>query len=376
MSISFSEPFVSGREMEYIAKVFENGHFQGNGEFTKRAHELLEQSFGDSKGLLTPSCTGALEMSSMLLGAGSGDEVIMPSFTFSTTASSFMRSGVKPVFCEIDPESFQIDLEDVKRKITRKTVGVVPVHYGGFSCDMEKLVKLCDEQEIFVVEDCAQGLGSNFRGKSLGTFGEIGAISFHETKNIHCGLGGCIIINDKTLYDRSEIIWERGTNRSEFFKGIVDKYTWKEVGSSFYPTELQAAFLLAQLEKISENMERRKYLWEAYSEGLYDLEKEGTIGVLRGIDGSEGNAHMFSIILRSREEADALRKSLNSDGIQAVIHYVPLHDSPVGISLGYSPSDLPVTIEMASRIIRLPLHNNLQSKDCEEVINRIIYALT
>ena len=224
----------------------------------------------------------------------------MPSFTFSTTASSFMRSGVKPVFCEIDPESFQIDLEDVKRKITRKTVGVVPVHYGGFSCDMEKLVKLCDEQEIFVVEDCAQGLGSNFRGKSLGTFGEIGAISFHETKNIHCGLGGCIIINDKTLYDRSEIIWERGTNRSEFFKGIVDKYTWKEVGSSFYPTELQAAFLLAQLEKISENMERRKYLWEAYSEGLYDLEKEGTIGVLRGIDGSEGNAHMFSIILRSR----------------------------------------------------------------------------
>ena len=252
---------------------------------------------------------------------------------------------------------------------------MVPVHYGGFSCDMEKLVKLCDEQEIFVVEDCAQGLGSNFRGKSLGTFGKIGAISFHETKNIHCGLGGCIIINDETLYDRSEIVWERGTNRSEFFKGIVDKYTWKEVGSSFYPTELQAAFLLAQLERISENMEHRKYLWEAYSEGLYDLEKEGTIGVLRGIDGSEGNAHMFSIILRSREEADALRKSLNSEGVQAVIHYVPLHDSPVGTSLGYSANDLPVTIEMASRIIRLPLHNNLQLKDCSEVVDRVITAL-
>ena len=188
-------------------------------------------------------------------------------------------------------------------------------------------------------------------------------------------MGGCIIINDETLYDRSEIVWERGTNRSEFFKGIVDKYTWKEVGSSFYPTELQAAFLLAQLERISENMEHRKYLWEAYSEGLYDLEKEGTIGVLRGIDGSEGNAHMFSIILRSREEADALRKSLNSEGVQAVIHYVPLHDSPVGTSLGYSANDLPVTIEMASRIIRLPLHNNLQLKDCSEVVDRVITAL-
>jgi len=371
MAINFNEPYVTGNELKYIKKVFESSHFQGNGPFTKIAHDLLSSRLGGSDILLTHSCTGALEMASLLLNIKPGDEVIVPSFTFVTSASSFMRSGAKPVFCEINPHSFQIDLEDLKRKISSQTKAVIPVHYAGNSCDMHELVRICKSFDVPVVEDCAQGLGAKYRGEELGSFGDLAAISFHETKNIHCGLGGCLIINNKTMVERAGIIWERGTNRSQFFRGLVDKYTWKELGSSFYPSELQAAFLVAQLENIDENLSRRRALFDRYQEKLKRLQENGLLCVLETPPGCEGNSHMVAVILNSEKDADYVRLRMKDDGIQAVIHYVPLHESDMGAKLGYSESDLSLTSKMSKRLLRLPMHNNMAINDCDLVIESL-----
>ena len=365
--VRFNSPFIAGNERKYIDEVFTTGHFSGNGPFTKRVQTWLEEFLGAPRVLLTHSCTAGLEMSAMLNEFGPGDEIIVPSFTFVTTASSMMRTGAKVIFCEVEPETMLIDIEDVKSKITNRTKAIVPVHYAGFSPHMEMISDICTDNNITFIEDSAQGLGSMWNGKKLGTFAPLAAISFHETKNIHSGLGGCLVINDENLVDKAEIIWERGTNRSAFFKGLVDKYSWHEVGSSFYPSELQSAFLLAQLESIKSNLSRRMELWNEYDRCFSHLVDKGELRIIRPPTGCQHNAHMFAIALNSPEEADMVRTHLNDNGIQAVIHYVPLHSSPMGIKMGYSPEDLPHTTFAAQCLLRLPLHLDMEISDVQRI---------
>ena len=365
--VRFNSPFISGNERKYIDEVFDSGHFSGNGPFTKRVQSWLEDYLKAPRVLLTHSCTAGLEMSAMLNGFGPGDEIIVPSFTFVTTASSIMRTGAKVVFCEIEPETMLIDMHDVENKITSRTKAIVPVHYAGFSPNMEIISQFCEANHITFIEDSAQGLGSTWKGRNLGTFAPLSAISFHETKNIHSGLGGCLVINDEELIDDAEIIWERGTNRSAFFKGLVDKYSWQAVGSSFYPSEIQSAFLLAQLESMESNLTRREKFWNEYDKCFSPLEQNGMLRIIRPPADCNHNAHMFAIALNSPEEADQIRIHLNENGIQAVIHYVPLHSSPMGIKMGYSPDDLPNTNLAAQCLLRLPLHLDMHISDVQRI---------
>ena len=374
-AISFNVPYVTGRERRYIEEVFQSGHFAGNGPFTKRCQAFLGKHLGAQRVLLTHSCTAGLEMSAMLYDLGPGDEVIMPSFTFVTTASAVMRTGATPVFCEVDEATMNIDLADAERRITSATKAIVPVHYAGVAPPMAELMEMADAHGLKVFEDAAQGLGATWQGQRLGTFAPLAAISFHETKNIHCGLGGCLVINDAELADRAEIIWERGTNRAAFFKGLVDKYSWVAVGSSFYPSELQAAFLLAQLEALEDNLTRRRAVWDRYAEGLADLHASGAIQVLLPPEGAVTNAHLFGILLPTPDAADATRKSLNAAGIQATIHYVPLHVSGMGEKLGYTAESLPRTDTLASRLLRLPLHDALTHPQVDRVIQGVHEAV-
>ncbi len=367
-SIKFNVPFLSGNEKDYINEVFDAQEFAGNGRFTKRAQKMLENMLGAERVLLTHSCTGALEMAAMLAGFGPGDEVLVPSYTFVTSASSVMRTGATPVFCEIDEETMLLDLDDVEAKINSKTRGIVAVDYAGFGLDYTRIDALCSKHNLVCIEDAAQGLGSEWNNQPLGTHTRFGTISFHQTKNIHSGLGGCLVLNDASDVAKAEMIWERGTNRSAFFKGLVDKYNWQVVGSSFYPSELQAAFLCAQLEQLDDNLSRRMELWNHYEKSLSPLENSGEFRVLRQPKKCKHNAHMMALVLPSPEEADRARLYLNENGVQAVIHYVPLHQSPVGKDLGYNEHQLPITSKTAASLIRLPLHLDMNKDDVEHVV--------
>ena len=367
-SIKFNVPFLSGNEKDYINEVFDAQEFAGNGRFTKRAQKMLENMLGAERVLLTHSCTGALEMAAMLAGFGPGDEVLVPSYTFVTSASSVMRTGATPVFCEIDEETMLLDLDDVEAKINSKTRGIVAVDYAGFGLDYTRIDALCSKHNLVCIEDAAQGLGSEWNNQPLGTHTRFGTISFHQTKNIHSGLGGCLVLNDANDVAKAEMIWERGTNRSAFFKGLVDKYNWQVVGSSFYPSELQAAFLCAQLEQLDDNLSRRMELWNHYEKSLSPLENSGEFRVLRQPKKCKHNAHMMALVLPSPEEADRARLYLNENGVQAVIHYVPLHQSPVGKELGYDEQQLPITSKTAASLIRLPLHLDMNKDDVEHVV--------
>ena len=367
-SIKFNVPFLSGNEKDYINEVFDAQEFAGNGRFTKRAQKMLENMLGAERVLLTHSCTGALEMAAMLAGFGPGDEVLVPSYTFVTSASSVMRTGATPVFCEIDEETMLLDLDDVEAKINSKTRGIVAVDYAGFGLDYTRIDALCSKHNLVCIEDAAQGLGSEWNNQPLGTHTRFGTISFHQTKNIHSGLGGCLVLNDANDVAKAEMIWERGTNRSAFFKGLVDKYNWQVVGSSFYPSELQAAFLCAQLEQLDDNLSRRMELWNHYEKSLSPLENGGEFRVLRQPKKCKHNAHMMALVLPSPEEADRVRLHLNENGVQAVIHYVPLHQSPVGKELGYDEHQLPITSKTAASLVRLPLHLDMNKDDVEHVV--------
>ena len=367
-SVKFNIPFLTGNEKDYVNEVFASQDFSGNGAFTKRVQGMLEEILGAERVLLTHSCTGALEMAAMLAGFGPGDEVLVPSYTFVTSASSIMRTGATPVFCEVDENTMLLDLNDLERKINAKTKGIVAVDYAGFGNDYARINEICEMHNLVCIEDAAQGLGAKWNGKSLGTHTRFGTISFHQTKNIHSGLGGCLVINNRDDVERAEMVWERGTNRSAFFKGLVDKYNWQVVGSSFYPSELQAAFLCAQLEQVNENLSRRLELWNYYEGLLKPMEERGILRILREPAGCEHNAHMFAIMLSNSQEADRLRLHLNENQIQAVIHYVPLHESPVGKELGYAPESLPITSKTASSLIRLPLHLSMNEDDIEYIV--------
>lgn len=366
-SHKFNIPYVTGTEMAYLAEVVESRQFAGNGPFTKRVHQLLESRYSIPHVLLTHSCTAALELSALLLDLGPSDEVIVPSYTFCSTASSFLRTGAQIVFCEIDPTTMNIDVQDVQSRITDKTKAIVPVHYGGIGADMDGLKALTSGTEIVLVEDAAQGVEAKLGNDWLGTIAPLGTVSFHETKNLHSGLGGALYINDPALFDRAEDIWERGTNRTKMFKGVVDKYSWVELGSSFYPSELQAAFLLSQLETIDQNRAERQALYETYDQHLRRLSDPSTFSLPVVAADRQVNFHSYYLIARTAGVADGLREFLAAREIYVYIGYVPLHSSPMGLRLGYVAEDLPMTETYASRVLRLPFHNEMSIDDVDVI---------
>ncbi len=374
MTIHFNEPFIAGREREYIDQVFERGAFGGNLAFSKRCQNWLAEYTGAAHVLMTHSCTGALELAAMLLDLSPQDEVIVPSFTFCATASAFLRTGAKLVFCEIDPTTYNMDVDDVAARITEHTKAIVPVHYAGVACDMARLQALADDCGATLVEDAAQGVGAWLGEQHLGAISPVGCWSFHETKNIHCGLGGAVAVSDELL-QRAEIIWERGTNRQMMYRGLVDKYSWVDLGSSFYTAEISCAFLYAQLEALDDHLAARLALWNHYRERLAPLADAGKLALLRTTPEQRHNAHAMPIVLSSADESERVRLGLRDRDVQAHIHYVPLHSAPMGRKLGYTAQDLPVTEEYAARLLRLPMHNNLRTSDIDTVVDALAAVL-
>lgn len=377
MSIRFNIPPRAGYELEYIKEAIDSGRLSGNGVFTKRCHAELEKLTGAGKVLLTSSCTDALEMAAILAGVGPGDEIIMPSYTFVSTANAFVLRGGTPVFVDISPETLNIDPEQVASAVGLKTKAIVPVHYGGVGCDMESLKQIAKDSGVLVIEDAAQGVMSKIDGVPLGGIGDLAALSFHETKNIVSGEGGALLINDSELFDRAEIIWEKGTNRSKFFRGEVDKYTWVDVGSSYLPSELQAAFLLAQLESVEEITGRRMAAWQRYRQNLLPLEKAGKLRLPVIPPGCRHNAHMFYILLNSPQEQTQLLEGMATAGINAVFHYQPLHRAPAGRQYGRAHGALKVTDDLSGRLVRLPLYSDILPAQVDricEVLEQVMSA--
>ena len=369
--VSYNRPFVAGKELFYIAEAVLAGQLAGNGQFTKRCQTHLEQSTGAGKVLLTPSCTAALEMAALLCEIGPGDEVIMPSFTFVSTANAFVLRGATPVFVDVRADTLNMDETLVEAAITKRTKAIVPVHYAGVSCEMESLLAIAKAHGLRVIEDAAQGIEASYSGRALGTIGDIGCWSFHETKNLICGEGGAIVINDPSLQKKAEILWEKGTDRTRFERGEVDRYTWQGLGSSYAPSELVAAFLAAQLEQAETITARREAIYERYLEGLRSLEVEGKLRLPVVPPICDHNAHLFYVLLNSQEERDALLSYLRSRQIAAVFHYIPLHDSPYGKATGYYKGPLPVTESASKRLARLPIYYTLTADQQDFVIESV-----
>lgn len=369
MKIRFNVPPVVGNELAYIEEAIKNGRLSGHGEFTKRCHSELRKITSAGKVLLTPSCTDALEMAAILAGVEPGDEVIMPSYTFVSTANAFVLRGATPVFVDIEETTLNLNPVNVEKAITDKTKAIVPVHYAGVGCDMKALTNLAQQYDLKVIEDAAQAIMSDIHGQPLGSFGDLAALSFHETKNIVSGEGGALLINNETLYERSEILWEKGTNRSQFFRGQVDKYTWVDVGSSFLPSELQAAFLLAQLEKAGEITQKRLSAWTRYQQQLRPLEMTGKLRLPLIPDGYRHNAHMFYVLLNTKEEQKRVLKAMADAGINAVFHYQPLHSAPAGKVYGKTHGSLSVTDDISERLVRLPLYADISTEQVDYVCN-------
>ena len=366
--IPFNKPYVSRRQIENIYSVISNRKFCGDGPFTKKCHSLLED-FYNSKVLLTTSCTHALEMTALLCDISPGDEVIMPSYTFVSTANAFVNFGAKIIFVDIDPHSMNIDHNLLNQAITKKTKAIVVVHYAGVSCEMDKITKIAKQNNIFLIEDAAQAYGSEFDGKKLGTFGDFGCISFHETKNIHCGEGGALIINNKEFFSLAEVIREKGTNRSQFFRGEVDKYRWISKGSSYLPSELNAAFLFEQLKKASIIEEKRLKLWNRYYKNLSDIDNISIHSVPKN---KKHNGHMFYIKTKDLEERSKLIEFLERNHINTVFHYIPLHESKkCSFFYRFAGDDKFTTIE-SQRILRLPLYFDLKLQEVDYISRKII----
>lgn len=362
MHIPFNKPYMTGKELWYIAQAHAKGHLAGDGSFTKQCQSWLEARTGTQKALLTHSCTAALEMAAILTDIQPGDEVILPSYTFVSTANAFVLRGAVPVFVDIRPDTLNLDETKIEAAITERTKAIVPVHYAGVGCDMDTIMAIARRHQLIVIEDAAQGIMSTYKGRPLGSIGHLGTLSFHETKNIISGEGGALLINDPELIQRAEIIREKGTNRSQFFRGQVDKYTWVDIGSSYLPGELIAAFLWAQMEEADAITHRRLALWSGYHQWLESLEKAGKIR--RPIIPKEcvHNAHMYYILLPSLEARTALIAALKRNDIHPVFHYVPLHSAPIGLRLGRAHGDLAVTDSIADRLLRLPLWLGLEEQ--------------
>lgn len=369
--IPFNLPSMVGRELDYIVEAVRGGHLAGDGVFTRRCQQWLEQQCGVHKVLLTHSCTAALEMAALLCGVGEGDEVILPSFTFVSTANAFVLRGATPVFVDIRTDTLNIDEERIEAAITERTRAIVPVHYAGVGCNMDAIARIASRHRLRVVEDAAQALGATYSGRSLGALGDLGCWSFHETKNFISGEGGALAIRDPELVERAEIVREKGTDRSKFFRGLTDKYTWVDLGSSYLPSELVAAYLYAQLENANEILERRRRIFARYFAALAPLEAEGLLRMPRVPQECEPNGHLFYILLPSEALRDSLLAHLNESGVNAVFHYIPLHSSPAGRRFGRVSGDLTNTEEVSRRLLRLPCYLGLSEAQQEEVVMRI-----
>lgn len=371
-AIPFNKPFIVGKELYYIAQAVAFGNIAGDGHFTQACSRLLEQTFGIPKVLMTPSCTAALEMAALLLDLGPDDEVILPSFTFVSTANAFVRLGARPVFVDIRPDTLNIDPEAAERAVTHRTRAIFPVHYAGVGCDMDAILAIARGHGLRVVEDAAQGVNAFYRDRALGSIGDLGAYSFHETKNFICGEGGALCLNDPAYIERAEILRDKGTNRKQFFRGAVDKYTWVDVGSSYVPSEICSAFLYAQLEMMEAIGARRREIHQRYRAGLGPLAEEGLLRLPNVPPECRSNHHLFCILLQDQATRDGLMAYLRGQGILAVFHYIPLHTSPMGHKLGGREGTLPVTEEVSARLLRLPLYYDLT----EEEQGRVVRAIT
>jgi len=371
--IPFNAPPVVGTEIEYMQSAMESGKLCGDGGFTRRCQQWMEQRFGSKKALLTPSCTASLEMAAILLDIQPGDEVIMPSYTFVSTANAFVLRGARIVFIDIRPDTMNIDETKIEAAITAKTRAIVPVHYAGVACEMDTIMAIAERHNLFVVEDAAQGVMSTYKGRALGTIGHIGCFSFHETKNYTAGgEGGATLINDPALVDRAEVVREKGTNRSQFFRGQVDKYTWRDIGSSYLMADLQAAYLWAQLEAATAINQQRLALWQNYYQALLPLANSGRIALPVIPEGCGQNAHMFYFKLRDIEDRSALIAYLREAEIMGVFHYIPLHTSPAGLQFGEFHGEDNFTTKESERLIRLPLFYNLSPFNQRTVINTLL----
>jgi dTDP-4-amino-4,6-dideoxygalactose transaminase len=371
--IPYNRPYIAGKELYYIAQsVIQNHHISGDGPFTQRCQQWLEERLFCGKVLLTHSCTAALEMSALLCGVGHGDEVIMPSFTFVSTANAFVLRGAVPVFVDIREDTLNLDENLVSKAVTGRTKAIVPVHYAGIPCNMEALVDLAQAKGLRVIEDAAHGLLSKYNDHYLGTIGDLGCLSFHETKNIISGEGGALLINDPELIDRAEIIWEKGTNRKSFFRKEVDKYTWVEVGSSYLPSDIIGAFLYAQLELADRIVTARREIFQRYLEGLRSLENRGCLKLPFVGRSATGNGHIMYILTKSVEDRTQLIEHLAERNIKAVFHYVPLHSSPMGQKHCRAYGNMDVTDGISDRLLRLPLFYEMR----HEEVDRVIQALT
>ena len=372
MKIPFNKPPYTGNEEKYVLESIKSSKISGDGDFTKKCHKWFEEKLECKKVLLTTSCTHALEMAAILLDIKEGDEVIMSSYTFVSTANAFVLRGAKLVFVDIRPDTMNIDETKIEEAITSKTKVIVPVHYAGVACEMDTIMDIAKKYNLFVVEDAAQGMMSTYKGKALGTIGHLGAFSFHETKNYtSAGEGGLLIINDDRFVQRAEIIREKGTNRSLFFRGMVDKYSWVDIGSSYLMNDVSAAYLWGNLEKADEINQNRLNSWQKYYDGLKELENRGFIELPKIPDGCVQNAHMFYIKVKDLEERTDLLDYLKKNDINAVFHYVPLHSSEAGLKFSlFSKEDIYTTKE-SDKLIRLPMYFGLDNKDIEKIIYKI-----
>lgn len=373
MNIPFNKPYLTGKETQYITDAVVSGKISGNGKYTQLCQQFFEQKYGFGKCLLTTSCTDALEMAAILIGIQPGDEVIMPSYTFVSTANAFVLRGAKIVFVDSYAENPNIDASTLESLITSKTKAIVPVHYAGMACDMDTIMEVAHRYNLFVIEDAAQAIDSFYTGKdgikkALGSIGHLAAFSFHETKNIISGEGGMLVVNDNQFANRAEIIWEKGTNRASFFRGEVDKYGWVDIGSSFLPSEVIAAFLWAQIEHLDDIQAKRKQIWNQYYEGLKEIADDGNFKLPQISHYTTNNAHMFYLVFESLEKRDRCIKYLKDKNIHSVFHYLSLHKSPY-YSDKYEGKDLFWCNEYSDKLLRLPFYYELSNKDIESIIS-------
>ena len=373
-TIPFNKPFMTGRELSYLSEAHAQGHLSGNGAFTKKCQAWLEQRIGCSKALLTHSCTGALEMAAILAKVGPGDEVIMPSYTFVSTANAFVLRGGVPVFVDIRSDTLNIDETKIEAAITSHTKAIVPVHYAGVGCDMDPIMAIAKDYQLLVIEDAAHAVMSSYKERPLGSIGHLAALSFHETKNLISGEGGALLINDPRFAERAEMVWEKGTNRSSFLRGEVEKYTWCDVGSSYLPSELIGAFLWAQIEEAEAITARRIGIWKRYHDSFASLEQSGRVRRPAVPGECKHNAHIYYLLLPNLQKRNSFIAKLKEQGIESVFHYVPLHDSPMGQKHGRVSGRLTETLSAAGRLVRLPFWLGLEA-DLPRIIGSAVAAV-
>lgn len=374
-NIPFNRPYATGNELAYVAEAQHNLHLSGDGPFTKRCHQWIEERTGCAKALLTHSCTSALDMAALLLDLESGDEVILPSYTFVSTANAFVLRGAVPVFVDIREDTLNLDERLIEAAITTRTRAIVPVHYAGVSCEMDSMIAIARRHDLRIVEDAAQGIMAGYKNRALGAIGDLGSFSFHETKNISSGEGGSLLVRDAEFVERAEIIREKGTDRGRFFRGEVDKYTWQDVGSSFLPNEITAAFLWAQLEQAQQITNERLAIWRRYHRMLEPLERQGLLRRPIVPADCQHNGHMYYILLAPEIDRQQVLDGLKQHGIGAVFHYVPLHSSPAGLRFGRSHGDLALTTSLSLRLVRLPMWvglNEIQQQRVCEVLSTLL----